>query len=95
MAAVFATGFDQLKEEHPQVLVGLRQLGLMMGVEMVNEYCGPLFSKAAYDSGFLSVYANNDPRVAQLLPPLTIDRALAVEILERVDQALGMVERIL
>lgn len=93
MAALFAEGFQRLKEQHPQVLVGLRQLGLMMGIEMVHEFCGPLFSRAAYESGFLSVFAYNNPRVAQLLPPLTIDRSLAEEILQRVDMALEKVEK--
>lgn len=94
-ATVFADGFRSLQAKHPQVLVGLRQVGLMMGIEMVNEYCGPLFSKAAYDNGLLSVYANNDKRVAQLLPPLIIERPLAEEILERVDAALGDVASML
>ncbi len=75
----------------PSVLVRLRQVGLMMGIEMVHPACGPLFSKAAYDHGFLSIYANNDTRVAQFLPPLIIDRALATELLERVDGALAQV----
>jgi acetylornithine/succinyldiaminopimelate/putrescine aminotransferase len=95
MAAFFAEGFGDLKKKHPEILVGLRQLGLMMGIEMVNEQCGPLFSKAAYDNGLLSVYANNNTRVAQFLPPLTIDRGLAGEILERADRSLGGVKRIL
>lgn len=95
IAAVFTQGFDDLKVKHPAILIGLRQLGLMMGIEMRSEVCGPLFTRAAYDNGILSVYANNDPRVSQLLPPLTIDRALAVEILERVDRALSSVERML
>jgi acetylornithine/succinyldiaminopimelate/putrescine aminotransferase len=95
LGALFSAGFERLKEEHPRVLVGLRQLGLMMGIEMVNQQCGPLFSKCAYDSGLLSVYAYNDPRIAQLLPPLIIDRELAEEILERVGAALHGVERIL
>jgi len=94
-AVFFAEGFEDLKKKHPEILVGLRQLGLMMGIEMVNEQCGPLFSKAAYDNGLLSVYANNNKRVAQLLPPLTIDRGLAGEILERADRALADVKRIL
>jgi acetylornithine/succinyldiaminopimelate/putrescine aminotransferase len=67
----------------------------MMGIEMVDERCGPLFTKKAFDNGLLSVYANNDPRVAQLLPPLTIDRSLASEILERVDESLAGVKGIL
>jgi acetylornithine/succinyldiaminopimelate/putrescine aminotransferase len=95
LAGVFAEGFERLRERHPRLLVRLRQLGLMMGIEMVSPYAGPLFSKAAYDHGLLSVYANNDTRVAQLLPPLVIDEALAGEILERVDASLGMVERML
>lgn len=94
MAALFAEGFAQLQAEHPS-LVRLRQKGLMMGIEMENEFCGPFFTKAAYDHGLLSVYANNDKRVAQLLPPLIIDRSLVQDILERVDGALTQVEQIL
>lgn len=88
IAAVFAAGFERLREKHAGLLVGLRQLGLMMGVEMADARCGPLFSKAAFDHGLLSVYANNNPRVAQLLPPLIIDEALALDIIDRVDQTL-------
>ena len=91
LAAQFAEGFTELRTRHPQVLVRLRQLGLMMGIEMAHPLCGPLFSKAAYDHGFLSVYAYNDTRVAQFLPPLIIDQALAAELLERIDAALAQV----
>jgi acetylornithine/succinyldiaminopimelate/putrescine aminotransferase len=95
MGAIFSAGFRGLKEKHPEILVGLRQLGLMMGIEMTHDHCGPLFTKAAYENGLLSVYAYNDPRIAQLLPPLVIDRPLAEEILQRVDAALSDVERYL
>jgi len=95
VAEIFSAGFERLKAKYPGFLVGLRQLGLMMGIEMVNEYCGPLFTKIAYDNGLLSVYANNDPRVAQLLPPLIIDHSLAEEILELVDHSLADVLKIL
>lgn len=93
MTGIFADGFKLLKEKHPAILIGLRQLGLMMGIEMVNERCGPLFTKAGFDNGILSVYANNDTRIAQLLPPLVINRSLAEEILERVDKSLAFVEK--
>ncbi len=91
LASQFADGFTALRARHPAVLVGLRQIGLMMGIEMAHPACGPLFSKAAYDHGVLSVYANNDTRVAQFLPPLIIDRSLAAELLDRVDAALTQV----
>jgi acetylornithine/succinyldiaminopimelate/putrescine aminotransferase len=92
---LFSVGFDELREKHPEILVRLRQSGLMMGIEMINEFCGPVFSKAAYDVGFLSVYANNDTRVAQFLPPLNIDRPQVQELITQVDHALGGVKDIL
>ncbi|MEE4608323.1 MAG: aminotransferase class III-fold pyridoxal phosphate-dependent enzyme [Desulfobacteraceae bacterium] len=89
LGRTFQAGFAALKEKHPEILVGLRQLGLMMGIEMVNGHCGPILTKTLYDNGILSVYANNDTRISQLLPPLIIDQALAAEILQRVDRGLA------
>jgi putrescine aminotransferase len=88
-AEFFATGFQELQPRHQEFLVRLRQLGMMMGIEMSGEFYGPLFSRAAYDNGLLCVYSGNDHRVVQLLPPLIIDRSLAFEILERVDASLS------
>jgi acetylornithine/succinyldiaminopimelate/putrescine aminotransferase len=88
LAVVFKDGFEELKKKHPRILTGLRQLGLMMGMEMVNDGCGPIMTKACYDHGVLAIYANNDKRVCQLLPPLIIDKHTALEIIDRVDGAL-------
>ena len=89
LADIFSDGFEGLKKKHPEILVGLRQLGLMMGIEMVNDSCGPIMSKTCYDNGILSVYSNNDTKVSQLLPPLIINEDTAREIIERVDKALN------
>ena len=88
LAGVFKDGFEALKKKHPRILTGLRQLGLMMGIEMVNHSCGPIMTKACYDHGILAIYANNDKRVCQLLPPLIIDNHTALEIIEKIDGAL-------
>ncbi len=95
LAAIFKNGFEQLKSRHPEILVNLRQLGLMMGIEMVDETCGPVLARTLYDNGVLSFYANNDTRVSQLLPPLIIDVDLAAEILERIDAALSAAKQLL
>ena len=95
LSEVFRQGFAELKSRHPGILVGLRQLGLMMGIEMASEMCGPVMTKTCYDNGILSIYANNDKRISQLLPPLIIERSTAEEILERLDLALADAERLL
>jgi len=88
LAILFKEGFEDLKKKYPHILVGLRQLGLMMGIEMVNDSCGPVMTRACYDNGILAIYANNDKRVCQLLPPLIIDRKVAQEIISGIDGAL-------
>ncbi len=88
LAQIFKDSFIELKKKRPNILVGLRQLGLMMGIEMVNDSCGPIMTKACYDHGILAIYANNDKRVCQLLPPLIIENKLACEIIDRIDAAL-------
>ncbi len=95
LADFFRERFKPFEEKYKGVYVRLRQLGLMMGIEMSHPQAGPLFSKMAYEAGILSVYANNDPRVAQLLPPLTIDFDVAEEIVARVDKALELVANVM
>jgi len=88
LAGIFREGFIDLQRRYPRILVGLRQLGLIMGIEMVNDSCGPIMTKACYDRGVLAIYANNDKRVCQLLPPLIIDKKTAYEIIDAIDKAL-------
>jgi acetylornithine/succinyldiaminopimelate/putrescine aminotransferase len=93
LAEFFKEGFEDLKKNHPHTLVGLRQLGMMMGIELADVRLGQVFSKAAFDQGMLAVFAYNDPRVVQFLPPLIIDEKLAHEILQIADRALFQLEK--
>jgi len=95
LAGIFAHEFETLKKKHPEILKGLRQLGCMMGMELVNADCGPIMSKACYDNDLLCIYANNDTSISQLLPPLIISEGLAYEIIERIDKSLGDTKRFL
>ena len=92
MANVFAGGFAGLKKKHPDVLVEHRQRGMMMGLKMVNEMCGPLMTVAGMDNGIYTVYANNDTSVSQILPPLIIQKEEALEVIQCLDTMLGWVE---
>jgi len=89
LAAVFAEGVDALRRKHPGLLVRLRQLGLFMGLEMADEWSALLVLSSAYRNGLFMVYANNDKRVCQFLPPLNIPLELAREILDRLDRSLA------
>ncbi|MGD9078405.1 MAG: aspartate aminotransferase family protein [Desulfobacterales bacterium] len=94
LASCFAEKIEGLRKKHSRFLVKLRQLGLMMGLELKDEICGPLLTKTAYDQDLLMIYANNDPRVCQLLPPLIMRLEEADWVIERLDLALSAARRL-
>jgi len=94
LARRFDKGIGVLKQKHAKLLCGLRQLGLMMGVVLKDELCGPLLTKTAYDHGLLMIYANNDPRVCQMLPPLVMEPSQIDEVMLQLDKALNSARRL-
>lgn len=92
MASVFEKGFAMLQKNHPKLIVETRQRGLMMGIKMANEMCGPLMTVAGFEHGILTVYANNDSSVSQILPPLIIKKEEAGDVITSLDKMLLWVE---
>jgi acetylornithine/succinyldiaminopimelate/putrescine aminotransferase len=43
-----------------------------MGLKLASAMYGPLMTMAGFSHGLLTIYANHDQSVNQLLPPLTI-----------------------
>jgi len=94
LARAFERGVEKLRKKHPRFLLALRQLGLMMGLELRDGLSGPVLSKTAYDNDLLMVYANNDPSVCQLLPPLIMEMNEVDLVMERLDRALAAAKRL-
>ncbi len=89
LAKGFRDGLQPLVERYDGFFRGVRQLGLMMGLELQDDLCGPILSKCAYDHGLLMIYANNAPSVCQCLPPLIMTHDQIPWVLERLDRALA------
>jgi acetylornithine/succinyldiaminopimelate/putrescine aminotransferase len=92
VAALFSQGFAWLKERHPAVLVETRQRGLMMGIKTASAQFGPLLTLAGFQHGLLTIYANHDQSVNQLLPPLTIQESETQTVIEILDRMLTWLE---
>jgi acetylornithine/succinyldiaminopimelate/putrescine aminotransferase len=93
LAQAFRDGVSDLIERHRGFLLGLRQLGLLMGLELRDGAAGPLLTRTAYEHDLLLVYASNDPSVCLLLPPLVMPTGDVPWVLERLDAALGAARR--
>jgi len=84
----YASRLEELRLKHPGALVEVRQLGLFIGLRYAHPEGGPLMTKLCYDAGMFALYANNDHRVQQFLPPLVINDAEADETIHILDQCL-------
>jgi len=88
------TGMSALRENHGKFLKSLRQLGLMMALELEDDLSGPLLTKTSYDNDLLMIYANNDPSCCQFLPPLTINDGDVEYIMHQMDRSLKSASRL-
>lgn len=93
VAFVFERGLQQLQRRHPRTIVSIRQKGLMIGLKMASSMCGPYMTVAGLHHGLLTVYANHDPSVSQILPPLIIREKEAEDVLVALDHMLAWIKR--
>jgi len=91
MGERFAAGFQELKEKHPDLVAGWRQLGLMIGFELADEQLGPMMTYALGQNGVIAIFADFRPSTLQILPPLIIQPEEVDEVLAAMDRSLNMV----
>jgi len=87
LAQAFREGIEVLKEKH-QILKALRQLGMFMGLEMIDENSGLTLALTAYGNDLFMIPANNNRSVVQFLPPLIMDMKEVDWVIGRLDKAL-------
>jgi putrescine aminotransferase len=87
-------GFDRLQAGDPHMVNEIRQRGLMMGLKLTDPACGPLLTLAGFQHGLLTIYANNDTSVSQILPPLVIQPDEVEQVLGALDRMLAWVEAV-
>jgi acetylornithine/succinyldiaminopimelate/putrescine aminotransferase len=87
LAEKFKTALENLQHKHNPFFKGIRQKGLMIGLELKDELAGPALTKAAYDNDLLLIYANNDTSVVQFLPPLVVTEADVDFVEKQLDKA--------
>jgi putrescine aminotransferase len=88
MGQRFKTGFDRLLKDYPDLLLEVRQKGLMMGLQYTNESIGPRMTKKLSDRGVLAIYTGNDPSICRFMPPLVITPEEVDEVLNALEDSM-------
>lgn len=77
---------QQLMADNPKIIKEVRGIGLMVGLEYIHEFMGPMMSDALAKHGVFAAYSGNAPQVMRFMAPITIDE----NELERLIEAIGL-----
>jgi len=82
-------GLTAIQATYPDWFIGIRQNGLICGLEFNHPQGAKLVMKHLYEGGVWAIFSTLDPRVLQFKPGVLLDPDLTDEILERTEVAIG------
>jgi acetylornithine/succinyldiaminopimelate/putrescine aminotransferase len=88
-AALFAEGLREIRALQPDWFVGIRQNGLVMGLEFAHPSGAQLVSRRLYDAGVWAIFSTLDTRVLQFKPGLLLDPPRCEDVLDRLAVAIA------
>jgi acetylornithine/succinyldiaminopimelate/putrescine aminotransferase len=89
IAGLFTLGLRRIQCQCPDWFIGIRQDGLVMGLEFDHPQGAKLVMKRLYETGVWAIFSTLDPRVLQFKPGVLMTPALCEELLDRVEVAIG------
>jgi len=90
MSLEFEKGLMHFKEDSglQDLIIDIRGRGLMWGIEFPNERYGIGMTLRMIENGIFADYCGNKEDTIKLMPPLIIEKADVVEIMQRLEKAL-------
>jgi acetylornithine/succinyldiaminopimelate/putrescine aminotransferase len=90
IAAAFTEGLTRIQQRFPDWFTGIRQDGLVMGLEFGHAEGAKPVMKRLYENGVWAIFSTLDPRVLQYKPGILLNPDLCEELLERTEVAIGL-----
>jgi acetylornithine/succinyldiaminopimelate/putrescine aminotransferase len=90
LTGLFTTGLREIQAANPGWFTGIRQNGLVMGLEFGHPRGAEHVMRRMYENGVWAIFSALDPRVLQFKPGLLLTPAVAAELLERTATAIGL-----
>jgi len=89
IAGFFTAGLSLIQAKYPDWFTGVRQDGLVMGLEFAHPEGAKYVMRRLYERGVWAIFSTLDPRVLQYKPGLLLDPATCEEILDATEAAIG------
>lgn len=89
IADIFDHGLRRIQADHPDWFVGIRQNGVVIGLEFDHPEGAKFVMRELYQLGVWAIFSTLDPRVLQFKPGLLLSRELCEDVLDRLAVAVG------
>jgi acetylornithine/succinyldiaminopimelate/putrescine aminotransferase len=89
IANLIGRRLEQIKAIYGDFFVGIRQNGVVMGLEFDHPKGAMHVMKALYRNGVWAIFSTLDPRVLQFKPGLLLTRDLSEELMDRVEVSIA------
>ena len=95
MGARLKSAIEGLAQENPGLIKEVRGIGLMIGLEYVHEFMGPMMSDALAKRSVFAAYSGNARQVMRFMVPITITDVEMDALIAAISGALADMKRLL
>ncbi len=88
VAEFFQRSLAEMMAAHSDIFVGVRQRGVILGLEFDHPEGAVAVSRALYENGVWAIFSSLDKRVLQFKPGVLLDAATCQEIIDRMEAAM-------
>ncbi len=85
IADLFRTGLGGIRDRYPDWFTGIRQNGVILGLEFNHPEGAKYVMRRLYENGVWAIFSTLDPHVLQFKPGILMPRDLCEEVLDRVE----------
>jgi acetylornithine/succinyldiaminopimelate/putrescine aminotransferase len=85
----FRTGLQAIQEMYPEWFTGIRQDGVVMGLEFAHPQGAKLVMRRLYEHGIWAIFSTLDPQILQFKPGILMGPDLVDEVLDRAAVGIG------
>ena len=96
VADYMAASMREMMSRHGDIFTGVRQKGVILGLEFSNDPEGAVFvSRALYEHGVWAIFSSLDKRVLQWKPGVLLTQETCADIMDRFDAAMPRARQLL
>ena len=90
ISETFRNGLHEIMKLYPDFFVGIRQCGVVMGLEFDFPEGAKPVMRHLYENGVWAIFSTLDPRVLQFKPGVLMTADLCHEVIERLERSVGL-----